>query len=488
MQCGIASGFDNLQCGSLCEPADDIRAVHSRQGSRRSRLAKHHSRGSTLHRLLERLRAKLGSEERTFLATGSVGALALRVGGTGATLLLQIFLARILGVQSFGDYIYVLSWIGLVAMCATLGLDTSALRYVAEYVSQDKPGLTQFFLRRSLFLVSAASVVLALLVIGTVELLGQRLSISLRHTFLASTLLLPALALLLSPPACCAGTSVSRCRCSPEWLLRPLFLIGAASLLLVTMVGVPSAASVMLADGAVTALLLLYLLATIRRLRPSGIAAPADPPVRQWIATSLPMLALTLVRLSMNRIDILLVGGLVGTAEAGIYAVAVQMSILISFGPMAVNHVAAPLFAELDSQRRKEELQHVVTLGTRGGFLFSLAVAAGIFLLASPILSLYGPEFLAARLPLFVLVGSQVLGATAGSVGFLMIMTGNERPAAWLTGAAGLLNLALNALLIPSFGLLGAAVASGAANIAWTGGLALAVKRWIAIDPTVFRA
>jgi O-antigen/teichoic acid export membrane protein len=274
----------------------------------------------------------------------------------------------------------------------------------------------------------------------------------------------------------------------PQWLLRPVLLVVGAVTLSVLLGTTPSPAAVMLMDGALSALLFAGLWHRLRRHRRE--AQPPNrlslPPVREWIATSLPIAALTAIRMTMSRVDILLVGALLGTSAAGIYAAPAQMSILISFGLAAVNMISAPLFAELRIRGEVDELQRVVTLGTRGAFLFSLVVGGLLVVLGPFLLRLYGPEFAVGFTPLVILVLSQVIGAAGGSVGFLLSMTGNERLAAWLTGIVGFLNLLLNLLLIPRFGLVGAAVATGIANVAWTASLAVAVRRRIGVRPTVF--
>lgn len=410
------------------------------------------------------------------------------MGGTAATLLLQIVLARLLGVQWFGDYTYVIAWISLLALAATLGLDTAALRYVSEYAAQGAWGLVDAFLNRSLAVVAVTSVTLSLILVAVVVGLGERLTESLAQTFFASALLLPALALLLLASGVLRGLKHVVVAMLPQWLLRPLLLVAVAGSLNLVLQDTPHPALIVLADGALVGLLIGALWQRLRRHRRSADTSShlALPPVREWIATSLPLAAVTAIRMTMSRVDILLVGALLGTSAAGIYAAPAQMSILITFGLAAVNMIAAPLFAELRVRGEADELQRVVTLGARGAFLFSAMAGAGLILFGPFLLDLYGPEFAAGYPPLVILVLSQVCGSAGGPVGFLLSMTGNERLAAWLTAGVGLLNLVLNLLLIPQFGLIGAAAATGIANVVWTAALALAVRRRLGVRPTAF--
>lgn len=72
-----------------------------------------------------------------------------------------------------------------------------------------------------------------------------------------------------------------------------------------------------------------------------------------------------------------------------------------------------------------------------------------------------------------------------GSVGFLMTMTGHEREAARVVAGAALANVALNAALVPPFGLSGAAVATAVSLVGWNAVLLTRARTRLGIVPTV---
>ena len=98
--------------------------------------------------------------------------------------------------------------------------------------------------------------------------------------------------------------------------------------------------------------------------------------------------------------------------------------------------------------------------------------------------SIFGPEFLPAAPALAVLAIGQLVNAGSGSVGSLLTMTGHERDAAVGFGLSAVMNVALNVLLIPLWGPLGAAVATASSLIAWNVILSFAVYRRLRIDAT----
>ena len=103
-----------------------------------------------------------------------------------------------------------------------------------------------------------------------------------------------------------------------------------------------------------------------------------------------------------------------------------------------------------------------------------------------PLLGIFGESFVAGDTSLRILLVGQVVGAGLGSVMYIMTITGQERPAAFILGAILVANLGLNFALIPEFGIEGAAVAKAGTLIAWKIAMALAVWRRIRILPSLF--
>ena len=118
--------------------------------------------------------------------------------------------------------------------------------------------------------------------------------------------------------------------------------------------------------------------------------------------------------------------------------------------------------------------------------LFSLPVAAGLLVFGQRFLLIFGAEFTTGRAALSILSAGQLINVAMGAVGLLLVMTGHERDAAKGIGIGALLNIILNALMIPRWGLEGAAIANAGSIIAWNVLLALWVYRRLGIDATAF--
>jgi O-antigen/teichoic acid export membrane protein len=84
------------------------------------------------------------------------------------------------------------------------------------------------------------------------------------------------------------------------------------------------------------------------------------------------------------------------------------------------------------------------------------------------------------------LILGRIANAAFGSVGFLLTMTGHERDAMYIFAAASVISVVLNLTLIPSYGLLGAAIATTIVTIIWNSLMFVRAKRLTGIDPTLF--
>lgn len=405
--------------------------------------------------------------------------------GAGLALTLHLLLARVLGSLQYGNYAFALSWVTILTLVATAGLDTASLRFVASYVSTGRYGLLRGFQRRAPQVVLGSASILGLLLATTSWALGRAPDSGLLLTLLAAALFLPVVTMLQLLASILRGLKSVTWALLPQNVLRPALLAGLVLVLFELAPKQSSAALVFGLDLGVSAFLLLLLVKIARRKTP-GPARKVRPQfaTRTWLLTGLPLAAITGIRIAMNRADVIMVGFFLGTPAAGIYSVAAQLATFIGFGLLAVNTIAAPLFAELHSQADAHRLQQIARLGAQATLCFSLLAGGGLLFLGEPVLRLFGDEFVAAYGPLAILVLAQVVNSVSGSVGFLLSMTGHERLTARVTAGAGALNLGLNAVLIPLLGLPGAAVATAVSITTWN--LVLVAVTWkrLSINPT----
>jgi O-antigen/teichoic acid export membrane protein len=180
-----------------------------------------------------------------------------------------------------------------------------------------------------------------------------------------------------------------------------------------------------------------------------------------------------------------MLGALSSTADAGVYAATTRIGTLVLFGLTAVNSILAPMISELYTRGDMEGLRRTVTRGAWLGAAVAVPTLAALALLGVELLGLFGEGFTEGYTPLLILLVGYGANALAGSVGFLMTMTGHHLQALRILALSAGLNLALNALLIPLYGMAGAAVATAVSMVLWNGLMLAYVWRRFRINPTI---
>jgi O-antigen/teichoic acid export membrane protein len=164
-----------------------------------------------------------------------------------------------------------------------------------------------------------------------------------------------------------------------------------------------------------------------------------------------------------TQMDVVVVGSMLGAADAGLYQVASQLASLVTFGITAMIYVALAMISDLHARRRHAELQHVVTLLSRASLFVSLVVVGLLASMGTTLLGWFGPSFQPAYPVLLVLTSSSFMAANVGILaGFLLTLTGHERQAATLVVGSAILNFTLSLLMTRAFGSIGTASATAA--------------------------
>ncbi len=410
-----------------------------------------------------------GTQVEHILAKGSL--LAFLIQGSGAALLLltEIVAARLLGVTQFGIYTMATAWIYILGMLGTLGFNHALLKFVPTYLAHHEWGALRGIVRRSNLWVALAS--LLFVIIGYLILLILR-DAGIRNaviaTFAVALIVLPFQVLSSLRQAVLRSLNKIAYALMPEFILRPLLFM---LLLAATAYLVPQSLSAMTA-------FLLVLVAAIAAFAVGAIwqhkylpcETRSHPPIyrdREWLLTALPLLLIVGLNLISSRIDVIMLGMLSEIEHVGIYSAASRVADVVVFGLVSANAVVAPMIARLHSTGRQEELQRMVYLAAKGICLLTLPIALILLIFGHQILGLFGQGFSAGYPVLVILVCGQLVNALAGPVGYLMTMTGHQVKAARMVGISAMLNLALNGLLIPVWGMIGAAIATAISTVTW---------------------
>lgn len=239
---------------------------------------------------------------------------------------------------------------------------------------------------------------------------------------------------------------------------------------------------------AICALLTLAIAVWIAsKLRPTEVAANIAPVyhARKWIGSALPLAFVAGMSVINTQADLIMLGVFMTPADVGIYRIAVQGSTLVSFSVGAIAAVSMPYYAQFYACGEMSRLQRLATAGARVMTATAIPIMLIFVFFGEPILHfVFGVEYISAYPALAILSVSHVVHAGFGILGPLLNMAGHERIAAIGIACAAACNIILNYLLIPLYGLIGAAAATGATLLIWNIALWYSVRTTIGIDTT----
>lgn len=407
---------------------------------------------------------------RRHFIDGLIGTACVRLGGIGIGFATTIFLARLLGPSEYGVYAYVIAVITLLAVPVQFGLPTLVVRETARARETESWGLMLGLWYWSPLVVGILSLFVGLATLVGITLIEQYLHPDSQKALAYGLTLLPFVAWVALAGAAMSGLQRVVLGQLSENLLRPGFLL----LFLVTgLTWFPSSefdaifVLVLTIFAAILAFLVSYIILYL--IRPKALTGQYPKySNRSWFSSAWPLALVTGLQILNHQTDLLMLGVLATTTEVGIYRVVSQIALLAVFGLQIVNMVVAPRIATLHTAGKVQRLQKLITRSSQITLLVALPLTIALIVFGEAIISvLFGEKYAPGYTPLIVLTIGQLCNAGMGSVGLLLNMTGHERTTVKGVTIAILLNIPLNTLLIPVWGMTGAALASASSLIVW---------------------
>lgn len=169
----------------------------------------------------------------------------------------------------------------------------------------------------------------------------------------------------------------------------------------------------------------------------------------------------TWAKVVIQRLDIVVVGLVVGVEAAAVYAVGQKLALLADQAILPVTRTFFPFSSELAAHRPAHELGRSLYTGTRLALLVAAPLCLALAVLAEPALRAWvGPGFDDAALVVVFLAAATAIKALT-QVGIQMQLgTGHARQPALLTGGEAVLNLSLSIVLAQAMGIEGVALAT----------------------------
>lgn len=392
---------------------------------------------------------------------------SIKAVGAALGLVLSIVLARMLGAEGFGIYAFSLSMAAVLGLPVQVGLPTLLLRETAKYELTASWGkLSGIFRFANKVVLLLSAIVLAGIVIFVKSEYGNDAEITDKQkTLFLAALLVPIIGLSRLRESVLQGAGYFLVSQIPDRIVLPVILLSGLVVANYVAGVTPVSAMTLNVFGALAVLLVNHFLAKKKILNKiTGVGREYE--VDKWLKSVMPLSMLAGINLINSQIDIIMLGFIGDPVDVANYKVAFSFGALVIFAMSAIEAVLAPTVVRLYGQSQMESLQKVLTRNSQYALIAAIPVSGFFVVFGGWLISvLYGSQYQNAYMVLVVLCGAQIINAGVGSVHAVLNLTGHEKDTLKVAAAAAVINVILNYSLIPAYGALGAAIATGVAII-----------------------
>jgi O-antigen/teichoic acid export membrane protein len=240
------------------------------------------------------------------------------------------------------------------------------------------------------------------------------------------------------------------------------------------------------AQVASAAVVLVLLLAVCWKLTPSAarsFSAGIPSVEKEVLWFSAATFGMTFLEFLLGQADKILIGFYLNAREVGIYSVAAALVIFVPIILQSVNQIFSPTVAALHSRGEHELLGRMFQTLTKWILGFTVPLAAVMAIFSRPLMSIFGKDFEVGWAILMIGALGQLVNCGTGSVGFLLLMSGNQRRLIQIQVVMALVMVGMNLALIPLWGITGAAVAAAATNVLSNSWYLWAVRKTLGLSP-----
>ncbi len=167
---------------------------------------------------------------------------------------------------------------------------------------------------------------------------------------------------------------------------------------------------------------------------------------------SYPMALSTVAYFIMQSVDIIILTAYEGYDKVAYYSIAVKLATVTALALMSVNIVVAPKIAEIYNNNDHGKLNKLIKDSSR--IIFSIS-------------SFFGENYVLAKDALSILLAAQFFSSICGPGAIYLNMTGKQQKLNKILIAGLFINVILNFVLIPSYGIEGAAIATLISMLFW---------------------
>ena len=429
----------------------------------------------------ERLQNALQDKDFSELFKKGGVSFLIRIGGQIMGFVITFIIAHYFGARGLGDYVLAVIVLRIFVLIAKLGIDTASIRFIAEYATKNHwQSLRRYRRKVSALLLCSTflfSVIMFVFAIPIANLVGANPF----YIKLNSFFILPMTFFVLNYQSLRGLKKITEFSFF-YWMSRITF---SAIIILIAVQfssneHIPIFAFLL---GLLIVAILSFFVFSHRlnqeenksnsKIDDAGIGLS----YKAILLVSLPLLLAQSGQFIMAWTDKLMLGGIMTAHEVGIYDVAFKLSMFVNIALTAVNSISSPKFAEMYAKKDFKRLEKIVHQSTKLIFWTTVPLLVIFFAFSSQLLLLFGDDFAGGLQVFIILCAARMVSAFSGPAGNLLQMTGKQIIFMNVLFVGAIINFVFNLLLIPKYGIEGAAYASVLSICFWNLTMVYFVKK-----------
>jgi len=178
------------------------------------------------------------------------------------------------------------------------------------------------------------------------------------------------------------------------------------------------------------------------------------------LRASYPMALSAISYFLMQSTDVLFISAYDTFESVAYYSIAVKLATVTALALISVNIVIAPKIASIYNDKNFYQLKLILKKATRMNVVISLPIIIILLFFSEYVLSTFGSNYILAKNALWILLIAQFFNSITGPSALYLNMTGRQKKLNVILVISLLINVVLNIILVPDFGMLGAAIST----------------------------
>lgn len=376
---------------------------------------------------------------------------------------IQVITARLLGANAYGDFITASISLGVAVLIAKVGLGGGIMRKIPQYEDNvpDARGVVKAGVQIGL----VSGVTTGAVLYFTAPLIATRVF---NDGSVGPLIRIAAIGVPFSVLMVVAISTARALRnAKPHVIVKQVLSTGLDAVFIAAFLlagykalGAIAGRILAIAVSAVVALYLAY------RILPFAVRGPTTQMRAELLSFSLPLLLGAGANWMLTRTDAVLIGVFMTSTDVGIYNIAFRLQDLGMLFFYPVTFLLPPVLTRLMEQEETHSAKRTYKTATKWMALLTFPLFLLLFLFPGVVIgTAFGTAYTGGATALRILIIPVFVTTFLGANGSALVALGHNRINLYGSAGVALLNILLNVLLIPPFGITGAAVATASSLV-----------------------